>query len=33
MDAFIIVLLCAISFCAGNIFQLLLRAYIKEDGE
>ena len=33
MDAFIIVLLCAISFSAGNLFQLLLRKYIKEGGE
>ena len=29
MDVFIIVLLCAISFSAGNLFQILLRAYIE----
>jgi len=33
MDVFLTVLLCAISFCAGNLFQLFLQAYIKEDVE
>ena len=33
MDVFLIVLFCAISFCAGNLFQLFLQAYIKEDVE
>ena len=33
MDVFLVVLLCAISFSAGNLFQLLLRKYIKEGGE
>jgi len=33
MDVFLTVLLCAISFYAGNLFQLFLQAYIKEDVE
>jgi len=33
MDVFLVVLLCAISFSAGNLFQLFLQAYIKEESE
>ena len=33
MEVFMIVLLCAMSFCVGNLFQLFLQAYIKEDVE
>ena len=29
MDVFLVVLLCAISFSAGNLFQLFLRSYIE----